>query len=514
MTELLPLQDLPRRTVPDLLERSRRFGDDRLFLYDLATDTTLTYGEFLARVSGAAAYLADRIPAGSLVGVMLSNRIEYVVLRFALSCAGLVEVALNGAHKGPVLAGMLETARPAAIVVEATFMNNLRTCGYTVDNTDIISDVTLAEICSAWRPWDQRPAVDIAPGDTCRVIFTSGTTGASKGAELSHAYEVYCGQGYARRVGLGRADRWMYVTPFFHADAQFTVSVLLQTGGALVLASKFSASRFWSDAMRSGATTFLYVGTILAILLKGADAPAGHSVRSAIGGGCPEPLWRRFEARFGIPLIEVCGMTEFIGITCIDYRDRRIGSAGKPIDGYRVAIVDQFDRPLPPGERGEIIIRPTEPFAMMTGYLRNAEATLARYRNLWFHTGDLGSFDQDGFMYFHGRIKDSIRRRGENISAVELEAIADGHPAVMYAAAVGVPAKLGEEDVMLYLQSKPGMTIDPADVCRHIADNAAPFMVPSYIRVVASLPLTPTEKVIKGGLARAADADTWVRPAN
>ena len=223
-------------------------------------------------------------------------------------------------------------------------------------------------------------------------------------------------------------------------------------------------------------------------------------------------MWERFEARFGVPVLEVFGMTECIGLSCNDFGGQRLGSTGRPFEGYEVAILDALDRPLPAGAKGELAIRGTEPFALMSGYLGNPQATLNRLRNQWFHTGDQASLDADGFLYFHGRLEDTIRRGGENISADELEAIVDSHAAVLYCAAVGVPTELGDEEVLLYVQPRPGTRADPADIAAHVAARAAPFMVPRHIRLVQALPPTPTEKVVKAGLPRAVDAGTWTRP--
>ena len=512
MGDFLALQALPRRNVPDLLGRSRRFGLDRPFVLDLASDTALAYGAFLARVAGAAAALAERFPAGALIAVMLANKLDTMILRYALSCAGLVEVALNPAHRGEILRGMLETARPAAIVLEGRFRAGVETSGFDLGGVALIEEGALAALCALQRDWEDRPRPALGPGTAGRVIFTSGTTGVSKGAELSHAYEVYTGERIIHRLGFGPDDRCLYVTPIFHVDALVLVSALLHSGGAFVMAPDFSASRFWEDVARSGATSFVYVGSILAILLKGDGPPGAHTLRSTVGGGCPEPVWEEFQSRFGVRIIEAYAMTESIACVMNSYDEQRFGSVGRPLPGYEVMVADGFGRPLPPDEKGEILIRSTEPHGFMTGYLDNPAATAEKIRDFWFHTGDLGAFDADGWLYYHGRLKDVIRRRSENISAAELESVADRHPGVWISAAVGVPSELGEEEVMLYVQPKEGTSVEPADICDFIAANAAPFMVPRFVRIVDRLPLTPTEKVAKAALSREPDAETWVRP--
>ena len=205
-------------------------------------------------------------------------------------------------------------------------------------------------------------------------------------------------------------------------------------------------------------------------------------------------------------------MTECIACTLNSLENPKIGSQGKPLAGYQVAILDEYDRRVRTGERGEIAIRNDEPFALMSGYLGNPRGTLERFRNLWFHTGDLGSMDDEGWLYFHGRLKDALRVKGENISAEELQNIADGHESIVSTAAVGVPSEMGDEEILLYVQPKPGQSIDPQSLCEFIAERAASFMVPRYIRFIETLPRSVSEKVSKTTLARQPDDQTWERP--
>ncbi|MFO0997818.1 MAG: AMP-binding protein [Alphaproteobacteria bacterium] len=510
---MLPLPEVERRTVPDLLDRARGFGLDRPFFLDLASGRSLTYGAFLEHVSGLAGELARRFRPGAVVAVLLPNQFEYVILRFALSCAGLVEAAINGEHKGPVLKGMLEVAAPAAIVCAERFRPNVEACGFARDGIAWIDDGALAELCRLEASWDARPRPPIEPGSACRIIYTSGTTSVSKGAELSHGYEVYTGFAYCSRMGLRAGDRWYYPTPFFHIDGLISIAALLHCGGSHALAPRFSASRFWQEVIASEATVMLYVGTILSIIQKLGDPPPGQRIRVGMGVGGTPALRQWFEERHKITLLEVYGLTECCGAAIDDWSARRPNSCGRPTLGYEIAILDGLDRPLPAGKRGQIAVRPREPFSMLSAYRNNPAATVASFRNLWFHTGDVGSFDEDGYLYFHGRMKDVIRHRDENISAEELEAVVDTHAAVLMSAAVAVPSDLGDEDILLYVLPKRGMAVEPAELCRYLAERVAPFMVPRHVRVVESLPLTPTEKVAKTGLSRAIDPSVWTRPS-
>ena len=443
---------------------------------------------------------------------MLSNHIEFFIVRFAISCAGLVEISLNGEQKGTVLLGMLETAKPVGFIVDRQYLENLTGCGFDLSSKEMIVGDEIVTLCADGAAWESRPQTQIAPDDACRILFTSGTTGVSKGVVLSHAYEVFTGHGWGRVLGLAPEDRFLYTTRLFHADAQGLIGAFLHHGSSCVVTDRFSASRFWSIAVRYEATCFLHVGTILAILNHGEKPPANHKIRLAFGAGCSKRLWEQWTERTGITLLEGFGMSECL-IGSFTSRDDPVpGSTGKPLPGVEMAIVDSLDREVEPGTRGEIVLRPIEPLAMMSGYLDNPEVTLAHFRNLWFHTGDLGSMDAERNLYFHGRIKDSLRVKGENISAEELQSIVDSHPGVVISAAVGVPSEMGDEDILLYVQASVEDAPSPDEICQFVAERAVAFMVPRFIHFVDSLPVSVSEKVSKTTLAREPDENTWERP--
>jgi len=511
---ILPLQESSRRTVPDLLDRSRSFGLERVILVTTLSHEALGYGAFLERVAGAALALAARFAPRTRVACMLSNGPEYLVLRYALACANLVEVAINGQHKGVVLHQMLTVSKPSAIIVSDAFSDNLLQCGYDLKGTELISEASLAAITRATAAWESRPARDNRPGDACRILFTSGTSGWSKAVELSHAYEVYTGERHVGLLDIGRDDRWLYVTPMFHIDAIYIFSTLLHTGGALALAPSFSASRFWKDVECSKATYLCYVGSILPILLKGSGPAKPHSLRLAVGGGSTREQIELFERRFGIVVLEAFAMTECIACTFNTIADRRIGSVGRPVPGYDVAILGEDGKLRPAGVAGEIAVRAREPCGLFTGYFGDQAATADSMRHGWFRTGDLAVRDADGYFYYLGRIKDAIRVHGENVSAIELEAIADQHPDVEATAAVPVPAELGEDDILLYVEPKRDRELNSHSLFDYIANRVPAFMVPHYIQVVGRLPRTATEKVQKSDLPRKIDATCLRRDAH
>jgi len=507
----LELPPLEGRTIPDLLERSRAFGEERPFFHDLSGDRVLSYGEFLDKVAGVAQGLSERFSRGARIGVMAPNGAAPFVLRYALSCAGLVEVAVNGEHRGDVLKAMLDVTRLDGLVVDDRYLPHVTSCGYDAGGVAIILRAELDDMLARSGSWRERPRPDIAPGDPARILFTSGTGDGSKGVELSHAYEVYTGKRRSEMLAMEPDDRWLYVTPLFHIDAISTTSVMLHTGGAFVVAPNFSVPRFWRDVARSGATYLCYLGSLLALLMKGSDAPPDTTLRVAVGGGASKELIEAVEARFGFRVLEDFAMTECISCTLNQTGDRRLGSVGRPTEGYDIAVVDDAGAPVPAGSAGEIVIRAHEACGLFTHYFGDPAATAHAMRGGWFHTGDLGSFDADGYMYYLGRLKDVIRRRGENISTIELEAAAGTHPGVSSSAAVGVPSELGEEEILLYVEVVPGAVVDPAELCSHLEARVAPFMLPRFVRLVETLPRTQTQKVAKSELSREVDEQTWSR---
>jgi carnitine-CoA ligase len=472
---------------------------------------SMTYDAFLERVAGAAGVLAQRFASRAKIACMISNSHDYLVIRYALSCAGLVEVAINGRHKDVVLRQMLWKTKPAAIIVADAFRDNLLGCGYDLEGTELIDEQGLASIASSTTTWERRPMIDIHPGDACRILFTSGTSGWSKAVELSHAYEVFTGQRHVELLDIGTEDVWLYVTPMFHIDAIYIFSILLHTGAAFALAPNFSASRFWDDVHSSGATYLCYVGAILPILLKGNNVPHGHRLRIAVGGGSTREQLEIFEQRFNVKVLEAFAMTECIACAFNTVANRRIGSVGLPVPAYDVAILGPDNRQCSPGTAGEIAVRSREPCGLFTGYLDDPSATAEAMRGGWFHTGDLGTRDADGYFYYLGRIKDAIRVRGENVSAIELESIADRHPDVEASAAVPVPSEFGEDDILLYVELKTDRAPTTRSLFDYIAARAPSFMVPRYLRLVRRLPRTATEKVQKSDLPRAIDAECVIR---
>ncbi|MGD9941612.1 MAG: class I adenylate-forming enzyme family protein [Burkholderiaceae bacterium] len=328
------------------------------------------------------------------------------------------------------------------------------------------------------------------------ILYTSGTTGRPKGALITNRSYLAIGERIVQGIGITSDDRIMVFLPLSHANPQmYAVMAALTAACSIVLCPRFSASNFVQQAAACGASGFTYVGTVLSILAKQfGDQPQATGLRWCVGGGAPLPVWTRIEAALGISVHELYGMTETGGMVTMNTRERRkLGSIGAARDDVEVAILDADDRPLGPGCIGEIAVRPREPFVLTAGYYNQPEEMIKASSNLWFHTGDLGRRDADGFFHFEGRSKELIRRAGEMISPVEIELAALSFGGVADCAAVGVADDILEEEIKLVAVPRPGL--EPAALVRHLMGKLPVYKMPRMLELVQSIPKTGTEKV-------------------
>jgi len=286
----------------------------------------------------------------------------------------------------------------------------------------------------------------------------------------------------------------------------------LWVGGSLALAERFSASKFLEEAKRYRATYFTYVGTVLTILCKQPEKPddGDNPLRLAFGGGAPKNELRIMEKRFKVKIYEAYGMIEAGCITTINQKGEiRFGSVGKQRHCFEVRIANERDESIPDGEVGEILVRPREPFVMFDGYYNMPETTLKSYRNLWFHTGDKARMDEDGYLYFEGRVKDTIRRKGENISSEAIEHVLNAHPKILESAVVGVPDDIAEEEIKAYVIPKEEESITPQSVIDWCRKGLPNFMVPRYIEFTKRFEKTGSEKIRKFKLKEKGIGKAW-----
>ncbi len=464
---------------------------------------------------------------GDKVAVMSGNRPEFLFTWFALAKLGAVLVPMNTAHKGELLTYMLNQADCRMMVMEAEFLGQLAPC---LDDLPKIERLVVLDGDGAGEA--ARPvtaygemidndgtfeAPEILWSDPYVIMFTSGTTGPSKGAVMPHNYAISMAETVCASASLTESDCLYNALPLFHGNAQVLSTMpALISGARMVLAARFSASRIWDEIRKYGCTEFNYIGGIIPILMKAEPKPddADNPLRVMMGGGAPPDLFEACQERFGVKLVEGYGMSE-IGLPLMNSMDDpRCGNCGRVNPNYEVRLIDDNGLEVAQGEPGEAIIRPVRPYDMMLEYYNMPDKTVEAWRDLWFHTGDYLRMDEDEYYYFVDRKKDALRRRGENISSYEVEKTVNSHPAVLESAAVAAESELGEDEVMVCLTLKPGESVTPEDLTEFCQERMAYFMVPRYLRILDALPKTPTERVKKYQLREEGiTADTWDREA-
>jgi len=348
------------------------------------------------------------------------------------------------------------------------------------------------------------------------LLYTSGTTGRSKAAMTSHRYVLRQAECIVDGLGL-RADDVLYCPyPMFHMEsAIMTVAPALVLRAVADIGERFSVSRYWDEVRALQATVFDFMGATLTMLWKQPPSALDRSHRARLGWGVPMPEWApQFEQRFGCRLVELYGSTE-MGAIIFTPPDapRRQGSCGKPSGPRKVQRQDADGFAVPPGTPGELVVRATEPSVLTDGYWAMPEATVAAFRNQWFHTGDILKAHADGWLYFIGRRKDMVRRRGENISAAEVEMVIESHPEILECAVFGMLSAMTEEEVMVCAVRRAGSQLSESALASWCQTRMARFMVPRYVQFLPVLPKTPTAKVEKFRLQQQGFAAAWDREA-
>jgi len=519
--------DLSReRLIHKVLEKQVAKYRNRTFLY--FKDKAFGYQDFEEAASWVACGLQKLgITKGDKVAIMMNNCPEFLFLWFGLSKLGAVEVPINTAHKGDLLIYFLDFSDSSLLVLDRQYLDQVEPI---LNRTRKINNLVVFDPSGEGMPKLDRPVVDWARmvdnngrfercdvlwSDPFGILFTSGTTGPSKGALMPQNYALFMGESVIQSVAYTEEDCLYNALPLFHGNAQvLSFMPALMSGARTVLAERFSASKFWDDVRHYGCTEFNYIGSIVPILFKADPKPddADNPIKKMFGAAAPKDLFEAFEKRFDLRLIEGYGMVE-IGMPLLsNFRERRPGSCGKPFPEYAVKLVDDNGLEVGPNAVGEIVVRPLKPYCMQLEYYKMPEKTVEAWRNLWFHTGDYARCDENGFYYFVDRKKDALRRRGENISSYEVEKVINSHEAVLESAAVAVKSELGEDEIMICLMLKPGQTLAPEDLIAFCKERMAYFMVPRYVRIMDQLPKTATQRTQKAKLREEGlTPDTWDR---
>jgi long-chain acyl-CoA synthetase len=494
--------------VLELLQARVIANPTKVFLLSEADGRSYTYERFNDAVDRVAAMLqAKGLHRGDVVSLLMPNSVEYVIAYFACWRLGALAGPINSLLKSQEIAYVMSNSEAKALLVHSQFLPIIENVG---EQAPELSSVIVFDDESVSTS-DLKAAVsdaEIAESDEAIIIYTSGTTGKPKGCLLTHGNLIANAGQISSWLRFTPNDRLLTMMPLFHMNAvSVTTMSALYAGGSTVVSPKFSASRFWQIISDYQITSFGSVATMLSMLLSTypEGVPAGlktDQLRFAMCGSAPVPaeVLKAFEETFHCLVIEGYGLSESTCRSTFNPPDerRRPGSCGLPI-GNEMKVVDEDDREVADGELGEILLRGPN---ILKAYYKNAEATETAFRSGWFHTGDIGYRDFDGFYYIVDRKSDMIIRGGENIYPREIDEVLYQHPAIAVAATIGVPDQLYGEEVAAFVVLKEGEKATEEEVKDFCLERLADYKCPKTIRIVAEIPKGPTGKLLKRELSR------------
>ena len=529
--EVLPIRE---RSFPLLAARQgKRWGEKPFILFG---ERRVSFAEFEAmssRVANGFARLG--VKKGDHVAFLMTNCPEELFVYFGLFKLGAVAVPVNAAAKGELLVYYLEQSDATLLVAEIGLAERYvevqerlpRIRGLVAyDEAGPLAGELARRVrvpVADYRTLEDAPAsapdAEVRFCDLAYLSYTSGTTGPSKGNMASHAHAIT--QAYEQIAAYGyTSDDVLYTClPLSHGNAFLCCCLpALAAGASLAISRRFSASGFWDEVRRYGATQFNLLGAMANILWAQPERPndADTKVRQCMAVPVPNAFYEGFEKRFGLTLTSLYGLTDcgLLAFKGPDAPRDKLDSAGPVRPEVELRVVDDDDMPLPPGQVGEFVARPRDPWFSPLGYYNMPHETLEAWRNLWFHTGDRGYLDADGWIYFVDRKKDAIRRRGQNISSFEVEQMILRHPAIQDVAAYAVASEMSEDEVMVSVVVRADHALDEAALVEHCQQNMAYYMVPRYVEFRADLPRNASEKVMKYKLREEAEArmsELWDR---
>jgi long-chain acyl-CoA synthetase len=498
----------------ELLEQRAGASLDKVFLFSEPDGRQFTYSEFVLAVNRAASMLVRHgIGKGDVVSLLMPNSVEYIIAYFACWKLGSLAGPVNSLLKENEIAFVLNNSETRTILVHSEFQGRIEKI--RGDLPQLQSVITFDDEAQATLKFEEREksgqdvrAPSIDKDDDAIIIYTSGTTGKPKGCLLTHGNVIANARQISEWLNFAEDDRLLTIMPLFHMNAvSVTTMSALYAGGSTVISPKFSASQFWKIISDYRITSFGSVATMLSMLLsKYPDGiPQGLTttqLRFAMCGSAPVPaeVMKKFEETFNCPVVEGYGLSESTCRSTFNPPDerRRPGSCGLPI-GNEMKVFDDHDREVADGQLGEIVLRGDN---ILKGYYKNPDATEIAFRNGWFHTGDVGYRDQDGYFFIVDRKSDMIIRGGENIYPREIDEVLYQHTAVATAATIGIPDPLYGEEVAAFVVLKDGSKVGEADLISHCTERLADYKCPKSIRIVKDIPKGPTGKLLKRELAK------------
>ncbi|MGA9996299.1 MAG: long-chain fatty acid--CoA ligase [Pyrinomonadaceae bacterium] len=499
------------KNLRELLESRVAASPEKIFLCSESDGREFSYAEFDRAVNRLARMLtAQGIRKGDVVSLLLPNGAEYIIAYFACFKIGALAGPINSLLKSQEIAYVISNSEAKALLVHPEFQQRIDEIRDELPQLRIVVEFENERVATKdfADAKEDLPDVSIKPDDEAIIIYTSGTTGKPKGCLLTHANLIANARQIANWLGFTERDRLLTVMPLFHMNAvSVTTMTPLYAGGSTVVSPKFSASRFWQIISDYKITSFGSVATMLSMLLSNyaEGVPEGldtSRLRFAMCGSAPVPaeVLKKFEETFNCLVIEGYGLSESTCRSTFNPPDerRRPGSCGMPI-GNEMKVVDEEDREVPFGELGEIVLRGEN---ILKGYYKNAEATERAFLGGWFHTGDVGYRDAEGFFYIVDRKSDMIIRGGENIYPREIDEVLYEHSAVASAATIGVPDKLYGEEVAAFIVLKDGASVTEEEILNFCRERLADYKCPKTVRFLADIPKGPTGKLLKRELAR------------
>ncbi|KUO75104.1 MAG: hypothetical protein APF81_02570 [Desulfosporosinus sp. BRH_c37] len=519
-----------QQALGQIIEDKAELHGDKVFLqYEDGEEVTYREcNEITNQVANGLRKLG--LEKGDTIATFLPNCLEGVYFWFGAAKAGVIEVPINLANKGHFLTYIINNSNSQVLVIDRQLIDRLKFIENDLPQLKTVIVWSKSSESEELPPLkfevieyndllrdssSERTEVGVKGSDPQIIIYTSGTTGPAKGVLQPHSMIYLSACEYSEAMQTKEDDIFFTCLPLFHANARILcLYPAMLLGTKAVINEKFSATRFWEQIRKAKATIFNSLGTIANFIYSQPPKPddGDNPIRVCAAFPMPKQIYSDFKTRYDVKVVEGYGLTELAIITYNPFDQPVIGSCGKETKSFEVRIVDENDWPVPAGTVGEIVARGRTPWATALGYYDAPDKTVELVKNHFYHTGDSGYLDENGYLFFVDRIKDYIRRRGENISSAEIEYVVDSHPKVAESAAISVKSELSEDEVKIVVVINPGEILEKEELLTFCVERMPYFAVPRYVEIVESLLKTPNGKVQKNKLREAGiTLNTWDR---